>query len=142
MAHENHVRPAGHSASLPVHLGHERTRRIEHVQVARVGVLLDRLRNAVRAEDRDGARRHFAEMLDEARALRTQRLDDMTVVDDLVPHVTGGPNCASACSTMSMARITPAQKPRGCARTTRMTSGSRREIMAMVTLVRTDDSPL
>src|SRR5206468_11537107 len=61
----------------------------EHVQIARIRVLLDRLGNAVCAEDGDGAGRNFAEVLDEARSLRAQRIDDMSVVHDLVPHVHG-----------------------------------------------------
>ena len=41
----------------------------------------------MRAEDGDRAVRHFAELLDEARALGDQALDDMAVVHDLVAHI-------------------------------------------------------
>jgi hypothetical protein len=42
------------------------------------------------AENRHGARRHILQGLDEARALRLERFDDMTIVNDLVAHVDRG----------------------------------------------------
>ena len=73
--------------ALAVHLGDQRTRRVEHAQAARPRVVLDRLRDAVRAEDRDRAGGHFREMLDEPRTFGAQALDDVAVVHDLVAHV-------------------------------------------------------
>ena len=72
---------------LDVDLGDERTGRVEDAEAARRGLLAHRLRDAVRAEDQRGARRHVVEVLDEDRALGLQVVDDVGVVDDLVAHV-------------------------------------------------------
>ena len=56
-------------------------------RLARLGLVLDRARDAVRAEHRHRARRHLGQFLDEHRALRPQRVDDVAVVDDLVAHI-------------------------------------------------------
>jgi len=45
------------------------------------------LRYAVRAENSDSAMRHFIEFFDETRALATQVVDDMPIVNDLMTHV-------------------------------------------------------
>ena len=60
----------------------------------------------------------FVEFLDENRALGLQAFDHVAVVDDFVPDIDGGPIGRAARSTESMARTTPAQKPRGEHRTT------------------------
>ena len=84
------------------------------------GLVLDRRRHAVGAEDRDRPGRNVGDLLDEDRALGAQRLDDVLVVDDLVKDVDRRTVEASARSTISMARSTPAQKPRGFASSTRI----------------------
>ena len=73
---------------LAVHLGDQRARRIDRVELAPSGLGRDRLRHAVRGEDhRLVGIRHLGELLDEDRALRFQPLDDVFVVHDLVAHV-------------------------------------------------------
>jgi hypothetical protein len=85
---ENHLSAGGDvTLALAVDLGDQGARGVEHARPARAGLVLDASRNAVGAEDRDGARRHLREMLDEARTLRAQALDDMPVVNDLVAHI-------------------------------------------------------
>jgi hypothetical protein len=57
-------------------------------QPARLGLgLLHRARDAMRAEDRYGAGRHLIQLFDEDRALGAQRLDDVAIMDDLVPDI-------------------------------------------------------
>jgi hypothetical protein len=53
------------AATFDMNLGDERAGRIDNLKVARFGVGLDRLADAVRAEDRDPAFGHFVELLDE-----------------------------------------------------------------------------
>ena len=115
-----------HDATLPditlalaMDLGDERTRRIENAQTTCLRILLHEPRDAMRAENGDRSGGHFRKVLDETCAFCAQALGDMAVVNDFVRTYTGAPNFASACSTMSMARITPAQKPRGWASITR-----------------------
>ena len=69
-----------------VYLGDERTGGVEHLEVAALRFVLDRLRDTVRREDDRRAVRHFVEFLHEHRAHAAQPLDDMTVVDHLVAH--------------------------------------------------------
>ena len=83
-----------HVATLPavshhfhVDLGDERTGRVEHCQPATPGLLLDRARHAVRAEDHRCSVRHLVELLDEDRAQRPQPLDHEPVVHHLVTDV-------------------------------------------------------
>jgi hypothetical protein len=75
--------------ALAVHLGDERTGCVEDAQAALPRVILDDPRNAVGAEDRDRAGGNFGEVLDETRPLGAQALDDVPVVDDLMPDVDG-----------------------------------------------------
>ena len=44
----------------------------------------------MRAEDHRGASGDLCKVVHEHRALAAERLDDVAVVDDLVPHVQGG----------------------------------------------------
>jgi hypothetical protein len=76
-----------------VHLGHERTRRIQEPQAARPGLFVDRRRHAVRAEHDHRAWRDVAELFDEDRAHAAQPFDDVVVVDDFVPDVHGRSEC-------------------------------------------------
>jgi hypothetical protein len=68
-------------------LRHQRAGSVEHVKTARLRVGFDRLGYTVRAENSDGAVRHFVKFLDETRALATQVVDNMPVVNDLMAHV-------------------------------------------------------
>ena len=76
-----------HLRHLDVHLGDQRTGRVEHLEPARLGVGAHRLRHAVRGEDDGASRRDLVELLDEHRALLAQVVDDELVVHDLVAHV-------------------------------------------------------
>jgi len=70
-----------------MHLGDQRTGRVEHLETARLRVPAHRLRDPVRAENHRAAGRHLVELLDENRPFRFQVFDDELVVHDLVPHV-------------------------------------------------------
>ena len=80
---------AGVVAAFLVHLGDQRTGGVDHRQVAALRLFLHLRRDAVGAEDGDGAFGNLVEFLDEDGALGAQRFDDVLVVDDLVPDVDG-----------------------------------------------------
>ena len=61
---------------------------------------------------------NLVELLDEDCASPFEIRDDVLVVHDLLAHVDGRPRCASASSTISIARSTPAQNERGLASST------------------------
>jgi hypothetical protein len=73
--------------ALAVDLGDERARGIEHAQTTRLGILLHKLRDAMRTENGDRSRRHFREVLDETRTFCAKALDHMGVVDDFMPDI-------------------------------------------------------
>ena len=77
----------GELLRLDVHLGHERTGRVDRVQLraARVGV--DARRDAMRGEHDRRALGHLGLGLDEHRPAVAQLLDHVLVVDDLLAHV-------------------------------------------------------
>jgi len=110
----------GVAAALVMDLGDERAGGIDHRQVALGGQLLDALGHAVGGEDRAGPRRDLVEFVHEDRAASPQVFHHVPVVHNFVTHIDRGPYFFSARSTISIARSTPAQKPRGCARTTRI----------------------
>jgi hypothetical protein len=72
---------------LHVHLGHQRTGGVEHLEPAPRRFLAHRLRHAVGAEDQRGAIGHLGQILDEDRPGSAQAIDHVTVVHDLVAHV-------------------------------------------------------
>ena len=116
VADEHHVAPfARVSRHFHVHLGHQRTGGVEHREPAARGFVLDGGGNAMRGEDDRGAVRHLVELVDEHRAELAQALDHVHVVHHLVAHVDRRAEQPMARSTMSIARSTPAQKPRGLA---------------------------
>ena len=80
---------AGETLRLHVDLGHERAGGVDGAQAASHRRLAHRGRDAVRAEDQERFGRHFVGVLDEDRTLRTQVVDDVPVVHDLVAHVDG-----------------------------------------------------
>ena len=77
----------GVALALDMHLGDQRAGRVDDRQAALAGARLDRAGDAVRAEDRDRARRDLVDLVDKARALGAQPLDDVPVVHDLVPDI-------------------------------------------------------
>ena len=99
---------------LAMHLGDQRTGGVEREEVAAAGLRRHRFRHAMGGEDhRRVGVGDLVEFLDEDRALGAQALDHVAVVHDLVADIDRRPVSASARSTESMARTTPAQKPRG-----------------------------
>ena len=88
VADQDDVEPFARVArNLHVHLGDERTGRVEHAQAAAPCLGLHGLRNAVRAEDHGRAVRDLVEFLDEHGAEPAQPVDHEPVVHDLVAHV-------------------------------------------------------
>ena len=89
MADQQHVAAAlVMDLRLAVNLGDQRAGRVDGEQIARPRLFRHRLGDAVGGEDhRPVAGRRLGELLDEHDALGLQRIDDVLVVDDLVPHV-------------------------------------------------------
>ena len=88
VADQDHVAPvAAVARDFHVHLGDQRTGRVEHAQPPPLRLGLHGLRHAVRAEDHGGAVRHLVEFLDEDRAEAAQPVDHEAVVHDLVADV-------------------------------------------------------
>ena len=77
----------GIALAFLVHLGDQRTGRVEHRQGAVGRGILDRLGDAVGAEDGDRAVGDLVQLLDEPGALGGEFLHDPLVVDDLVAHI-------------------------------------------------------
>ena len=82
---------AREAPGLDVHLGDEGTRRIDHLEVASAGVLVDRWRNAVGRQHDHRPVRDLGLLVDEDGALGLQVLNDVQVVHDLLAHVDGRP---------------------------------------------------
>src|SRR5579864_3603991 len=81
----------GVGARLGVHLVHERARRVDDLQAARLGVRLHRRRDAVRGENADLAFGNLGLVLDEHRTELLEAPHDVLVVHDLVADVHGWP---------------------------------------------------
>ena len=98
---------------LEVHLGDERAGRVDRLEAASAAAIARTCgRDAVRREDERGVVRDLVDFLDEAGALVAQLVDDVAVVDDLLADVDRAVETSRAFSTTSIARTTPAQKPR------------------------------
>jgi hypothetical protein len=72
---------------LTMDLRHQRAGRVEIGQAAILRGRRHRFGHAVRGKHHRHALGHFAQFLDEHRALRAQRIHDIFVVDDLVPDI-------------------------------------------------------
>ena len=90
MADDDHLAP-GFRVTLAFEMdaAHERAGGIEHGKPALRRLALHRARDAVGAEDRDGAVGNLRQVLDEDRALAPEFLHHAAVMDDLVPHIDG-----------------------------------------------------
>ena len=76
---------------LTMHLGHQRASGVDGEKVARFRLLQHRLGDAMGGEDdRMRTRGRLAEVLDEDDALGLERVDDGSVVHDLVAHIDRG----------------------------------------------------
>ncbi len=87
--HHDRVVLGGELLRLDVDLGDQRTGRVDHVELARGGVLVHARRDAMGREDGRRALGHLALGLDEDRPALTQLRDDVLVVHDLLAHVHG-----------------------------------------------------
>ena len=83
------VRPRK-AQGLDVDLGHEGAGCIDDAKPPVCGAPADRRRDPVGTKDKERAFGDFGWILHEYRALRPERLHDVTVVDNLVAHVDGG----------------------------------------------------
>ena len=85
--HDDFAARGAHLRDFDVHLGDERTGRVEHAQTPCLGLAAHGLRDAVGAEDHGAARGNLAKRLDEHGAFALQVLDHVFVVHDLVADV-------------------------------------------------------
>src|SRR5207302_8401347 len=84
---ENVVALTVKTSSLCMHLGHERTRRVDRAKLTRLGFLVNRRRDTVRRENDDPALRDLFGLLDEHCAERLETSNHMRVVHDLLADV-------------------------------------------------------
>ncbi len=90
MPDQDHRVPAsGVPASLGVHLRHQRTGRVDHIEPPSIRLRPYRRRDTVGGEDHSGAVRYRVEFIDEDRAATLQVRDHVGVVHDLLAHVDG-----------------------------------------------------
>ena len=90
MANEHYRQALAHEAlHLQVHLGNQRTRRVDDLEVAAARFALDRRSDAVSAEDGYGTARYRGYVVDEDRSLALEVTHDVTVVHDLVEDIHG-----------------------------------------------------
>jgi hypothetical protein len=88
MTDENEPAPLRHIAlALIVHLGDQRTGRVQDGKLPRSRLLLDAFGHAVGTEDGDRVRRDLGQILDKMRAFCLEALDDMLVVDDFMADI-------------------------------------------------------
>jgi hypothetical protein len=80
---------AAQARHFHMHLGHQWAGGIEHFQPALIGLFAHRLRDAVSAENHRGTIGHFMQLFDENRAVLTQFLHHVAVVNHFVAHVDG-----------------------------------------------------
>src|SRR5205809_269237 len=78
---------AGKLQRLEVHLGDERTSGVNYFQLAGLGFVADRRRNAVGATRGHRTMRHFLDGFAKYRTAPAQLLHDIRVMDNLVVHV-------------------------------------------------------
>ena len=84
---DQRVAVLGKADRLHVHLGHQRTGRVDHPQQPQLGSLPHRRRNAVSAVDHALAVRHLVHVVHKDGALALQVLDHILVVHDFLAHV-------------------------------------------------------
>lgn len=89
--HDDRVALTRIAAHLRVHLGDQRTSRVDDTKAAAPRARDHFARHAVRAEYGHGAARNVLDLVDEDGAARPHALDDVPVVHDLVKHVNRAP---------------------------------------------------
>src|ERR1700722_16434136 len=88
MADEHqHATPGNVPPPLVVHLRDQRASGVDGRQRPQPCVVFNFARDAMGAEDGDGAGRHVLQSLDETRAFGLERFDHVPIVDDLMAHV-------------------------------------------------------
>ncbi|KPY72158.1 Uncharacterized protein ALO45_05548 [Pseudomonas syringae pv. syringae] len=75
------------TGDLDMHLGHQRTGSIEHLQTTACRLGTNSLGNTVGAEDNDDVIRHLIQLFNEDRTARAQVFDDKFVVNDFMAHI-------------------------------------------------------
>ena len=88
--HDDRVAVGRELAGLDVDLGDQRAGGVDRLEVPRLGVLVDRRRDAVGAEDDHLALGDLGLLFDEDRAALGEFLDHVLVVDDLLADVDRG----------------------------------------------------
>ncbi|MNP39630.1 hypothetical protein D3C76_1332150 [compost metagenome] len=73
-----------------MHLGHQGTGRIEHLEGTGLGHLTHRLGDAVGGEDDDAVVRHLVEFFDEDSARLLELVHHIAVMYHLMAHIDGG----------------------------------------------------
>ncbi|MNG07709.1 hypothetical protein D3C84_910250 [compost metagenome] len=73
-----------------MHLGHQRTGRIEHLEGTGLGHLAHHLGDAVGGEDDDAVVRHLVELFDEYGARLLELVHHIAVMYHLMAHIDGG----------------------------------------------------
>ena len=91
------VAVAGVTPSFRVHLGHQRTGRVDRTQPPRRRVLLDLRRHPVSAENGYLPPWNLLDLLHESHALRLQILHDPPIVNNLMPDVHRWPELPQRC---------------------------------------------
>ena len=84
---DDRVPGLGVPSRLCVHLGHERAGRVDRRQLQLLRLAAHPRRDAVSGEDDGRSLRHVRERVDEDGPAGPQVLDDVRVVDDLLPDV-------------------------------------------------------
>jgi len=108
-----------------MHFRHQRARRVEHMQTATPGLLLDSARDTVGAEYHGGIVWNIVQLLDEHGAFSAQPSTTKRYAPPRGAHK-WETESFKPCSTISIARSTPAQKPRGLANGLSSRNGAQR----------------
>ena len=70
-----------------MYLGHQWAGGVKYLKTAPLGLQLNRLAHAVRAEDQRGTGRHVGQLFNKNRALLFQVIDHVGVVNNFVAHI-------------------------------------------------------
>ena len=85
--HDDFKAALAHALDLDVYLGHQRTRRIENMQIASLRFGTHRQRYAMRGENHSAAIGCFVQLLDKHRAFVFQIIHNIFIVNDFVAHI-------------------------------------------------------
>src|SRR5690349_237828 len=88
--HDDLAALLAHLRNLHVHLGYQRTGRVEDAQSPRLRVVAHCLRDAMRAEYDRTPGGYLGQVLHEHRTLSSKIFDYIAVVHDLMPHIDRG----------------------------------------------------